>query len=316
MEKSSFFKSINGDRKYKVEDFAEFFNSFVTNGVFPNPSTNLQVIANNDMTVTLKLGKCWINGYIYYNDGDLILNVDVADGVLNRIDRIVLRMDTAGRAINAVVKKGSFASSPVAPILQRDADGYELGIADIYVGKGVVSIVQANITDLRMNTNLCGWVNSLIQADTTAIFNQYLDWYNTKQAQYNTDISVWTQQKQTDFTNWYNNTTSNSQSNIDSMEAQFQQDWNNWFATIRSVLSGDTAGNLLNLINANTSNINSLAGAGRTTETVKENADAIANLGEKVTSHLADNTAHGANLKANQSDLISLIKRRQLGVRI
>lgn len=223
LEKSSFFNSINGDRKYKTEDWAEYFNSFITNGVFPNPSTNLQVISNNDMTVTVKAGRAWINGYVYINTDDLVLNIDVADGVLNRIDRIVLRLDTVGRNITAKVKKGTFVSAPVAPELQRDADGFELGIADIYVGKGAVSIVQANITDLRINTALCGWVNSLIQADTTAIFNQYLDWYQRTTGKYEQDI--------------------------DTIKIQFNQDFNTWFTTIKDTLSGDTAGNLLNLIN-------------------------------------------------------------------
>lgn len=224
MEKSSFFNSINGDRKYKASDFAEFFNSLLTNGVFPNPSTNLQVIANNNMTITLKSGKAWINGYIYINTDNLILNVGVADGVLNRIDRVVVRFDTAGRAIKAVIKKGTFASSPVAPILQRDADGYELAIADIYIAAGATGIVQSNITDLRLNTTYCGIVGSLIQPDTTSIFNQYQDWFNRKTGEYQIDLNT--------------------------MEAQFQSDFSAWFNTIKGQLGTDAAGNLQNQINA------------------------------------------------------------------
>jgi hypothetical protein len=224
LEKSSFFNSVNGDRKYKASDFAEYFNSLLTNGVFPNPNTNLQVLSNNNMTVTLKVGKAWINGYIYFNTDDLILPIEVADGVLNRIDRLVLKMDTVNRNITAKIKKGAFASTPVAPSLQRDADGYELGIADIYIGKGVVSILQANITDLKLNTTYCGIVGSLIQPDTTAIFNQYQDWFNTKSGQY--------------------------QTNLDAMESQFQSDFNTWFASAQNTLNGDIAGNLLTLINA------------------------------------------------------------------
>ncbi|MFK5173340.1 hypothetical protein ACI3QN_12575, partial [Propionibacterium freudenreichii] len=89
-ERSSFFDSVDDDRLYQASDFAEFFNSLVTNGCFPSPSTNLQVIANNNMTVTVKAGKAWVNGYVYINDSDLILPIAVADGVLNRIDRIVV----------------------------------------------------------------------------------------------------------------------------------------------------------------------------------------------------------------------------------
>ena len=66
MEKSFCFNSINGDRKYKAEDFREYFASFIGNGVFPNPSTNLQCIGENgDMTVTLKVGNGWIDGFLW-----------------------------------------------------------------------------------------------------------------------------------------------------------------------------------------------------------------------------------------------------------
>ena len=34
MEFSSFFNSVGGDRKYKAEDWAEYFGSFIGNGVF------------------------------------------------------------------------------------------------------------------------------------------------------------------------------------------------------------------------------------------------------------------------------------------
>ena len=177
--KSGFFMSVNGDRKYKADFFARYFASFIGNGVFPNPSTSLQVIANDDMTVTLKPGKAWINGYIVFNDADYILNIEAADGVLSRIDRVVARYDTTDREIRLEVKKGTFASSPVAPILQRDADAYEIALADVYVGKGAISIIQANITDTRLNTDLCGIVHGVVdQIDTTTLFNQFTSGFN------------------------------------------------------------------------------------------------------------------------------------------
>ena len=184
MEKSSFFNAVETspgiyDRNYFAEDMAEFFNSLVTNGVFPGLSTNLQVISNNDMTVILKAGKAWINGYVYILDADMILTIDTADGVLNRIDRIVIQFNTVGRAINAVVVKGTLASTPYADDLYRDADLYELGVADIYITNGATIISQVNITDMRFNNNFCGVVNSLITADTTTLFAQYEDAFST-----------------------------------------------------------------------------------------------------------------------------------------
>ena len=102
MEKSSFFNSIQAsdgsyDREYLAEDFAKYFSSFIGNGVFPNPSTNLQVLSNNDMTVSIDIGKAFINGYYYENTTKLVKTIDIADGVLNRIDLVVLRLDFTNR---------------------------------------------------------------------------------------------------------------------------------------------------------------------------------------------------------------------------
>lgn len=166
MQKSGFFNSVNGDRKYNANFFAEYFASFIGNGVFPNPSTNLQVLsANNGYNITIKSGKGWINGYYYCNTTDYNILLDVADGVLNRIDRIVLRFNTISRDITLQVKKGTFASSPVAPNLQRDADMYELGLADIYIKAGAINITQSDITDLRKNDSYCGIVHNLVQQE-------------------------------------------------------------------------------------------------------------------------------------------------------
>ncbi|KAB2337661.1 hypothetical protein F7731_08695 [Cytobacillus depressus] len=219
--KSGIFNSVNGDRRYKAQDFASYFAMFIANGVFPNPSNGFQVMANNIMTVSLKAGKAWINGYFTTNDSDYNLSIDVADGVLNRIDRIVLQLNYFNREIIPVVKKGTFASTPVAPTLKRDADAYEIALADIYVGKGITSITQSNIADLRLNTSLCGIVHGTVQqVDTTTLFNQYQSWFGE-----------FTTAKQADFVAW--------------------------LATLQDILSGDVAANLASRIQSLEQTINS-----------------------------------------------------------
>ncbi len=229
-ETSGFFPSYNGDRKYFTAFFAEYFADFIGNGIYPNPSTQCQVLANGDMTVTLKPGNAYINGYRYKNDSDKTLTLETADGVLKRIDRIVIRSTTLDREIKAYIKKGTFASTPVAPELQRDADMWELGVADIYVANGAVSISQANITDLRLNDTYCGIVSGVVdQVDTTTLFNQYLSKYAEIEGLIDSDIAA--------------------------LKAGYQSAWDTWFSTIQSALDGDTAGNLLNMINALTDRV-------------------------------------------------------------
>lgn len=253
-EISGFHGSENGDRRYKADFWARFLGSFIGNGVYPNPSTNLQVIANGDMTVTVKAGKAWINGVFYENTSDRVITLDVADGVLKRIDRIVVSDITLERDTYIKVKEGAFASTPAAPALQRDADAYELGIADILVNNGVVSISQSNITDLRLNSNYCGIVHGLFdQVDTTTLFNQYQAWYFETVNDATTDIA--------------------------SMLSAFQSSFNAWFASIQDVLDADTAGNLLNMINALIERMNIAETAiEQNTENINANTANIAEL--------------------------------------
>ncbi|MFJ8529630.1 hypothetical protein [Bacillus sp. NPDC094106] len=206
MIKSGMFNSVNGDRRYDARDFASYFSMFIGNGVFPNPANGFKVVSNSDMTVTLKAGQAWIHGYYVTNTDDYQMAIDVADGVLNRIDRVVLQLNYLNREIVPVVKKGQFASSPIAPVLKRDGDAYEIALADIYIGKGALSITQANITDLRLNKDLCGIVHGVVdQVDTTAIFNQYQDWFERTKQKGDAELTAWKNEQQQEFLNWFTN---------------------------------------------------------------------------------------------------------------
>lgn len=230
---SGFFNSVNGDRKYDASFFASYFASFIGNGVFPNPSTNLQVLEGDNMTTVIKVGRCWINGYILFNKSDYVLQHDNADGVLKRIDRIVARWDASLRDIILIVKKGSFASNPVPPALQRDADAYELALADVLINAGATQITQANITDQRLNGELCGIVSQTVKSvDTTTLFNQYQSWYEQM-----------TGEKLDEYDAWF---------------ALRQQEFMDWFATIEDILDENVAGNLMLLIQENQTDIRSL----------------------------------------------------------
>lgn len=185
------------DRVYSAERFAEYFASFIANGVFPNPATNLQVVANvpGNMAVRVKSGLGWINGYYCNNDGDYSLTLSPANGTLPRVDAVVLRWSRSNRSISLEVKTGVAASSPSAPTLERSADNYELMLASISVVAGATSIAQANITDKRPDSTVCGWVKGVVdQIDTTDLFAQYDDafqtWFDNLQSQLSGDVAT------------------------------------------------------------------------------------------------------------------------------
>lgn len=192
MEKSSFFNSVGGDRVYKAEEWAEYFASFIGNGVFPIPSNGLQVEANSSAGVVIRAGRAWINGYFYFNTDDLNVKLNTADGVLNRIDRIVIRWDLTARTISAAVKSSAPSITPTAPALQRDADAYELCLADVFVRAGSTAVLQSDITDQRYNSGLCGVVKGTVdQIDASMLAKQFNDYAELFKQETKLDFEAW-----------------------------------------------------------------------------------------------------------------------------
>jgi hypothetical protein len=164
VEKSGFFNSSSGDRVYDAADFAAYFGSLVSNGIFYVTTSNLQVTPTAGMTVSIAAGSAWINGYRYENTEALNKTLSTANGSYPRIDRIIIRWSLLNRSITAAVLTGTAAASPIAPALTRSTDVYELCVAEILVPQAATSITSGNITDTRLSSSLCGTVNSLVTA--------------------------------------------------------------------------------------------------------------------------------------------------------
>ena len=215
MEKFSFFNDVNGDRVYYAEDWARHLKKYFTNGIFNN---ELNVVANNDMTITIKEGDANIEGYRYTNTGDLVKTIDNADGTLNRIDNVVLRLDLTNRLISAQIIKGTFADKPVTPELVRTSTIYDLRIAKISIPAGTTTITQDLITDTRFITSDCGNVISTVQTPDTE--NLFIQMQNLFEKQIN----------------------------------ELNNNFETWFDSIKNQLDSDAAGNLQNQINNLNSN--------------------------------------------------------------
>lgn len=174
---SYFFNAVENegvyDRVYNAEDVTSYLDLLVGNGVFPNPSTQLQVRAGSGMAVIVGAGSGWINGHKMTNTADLTLSVAASDVLLGRIDDVIFYVDFNTRSMGIEIKQGSLLSTPIAPALQRDSTRYEMCLAQISVPKQVTAITTALIKDTRGNSNLCGYVQGLIQqVDTSTLWQQ------------------------------------------------------------------------------------------------------------------------------------------------
>ena len=160
--KSTFFNSYLGDRKYRAEDWAAYFKQFISNGIYANPASSMEVIAAGMLRIRISAGSCFIDGYAAYADGTDTLTLQHG-GIFSRIDRIVIRLDLMDRSIYPAIIQGEEAAEPIAPEIVRSGYIYDLCVAEITVPANAVSITVSDITDTRLDVELCGVVTGILE---------------------------------------------------------------------------------------------------------------------------------------------------------
>ena len=216
MEYPLFYNSVKvdgvDDRPYDADSFADWLKKFFTTGVFKD---ELQVSAVSGMGISVSAGYVNINGKVMMFDATP-LTIGTADGTYYRIDSVIIERNDTDRQFYIKVVQGNTGTEDsvqgVTPV--RSGAVYQLVIARIMVRPGATAITQADITDTRANSDLCGIVAGTVDAmdfdQFKAQFDSYFDAFKTGQ----------------------------------------QADFESWFANIQDVLDEDTAGHLQNEIDA------------------------------------------------------------------
>ena len=204
------------DRGVSSQPLRKLIAKLFTSGVMPNPSDNLQVSAGSDgMTVIVQKGFAVTDGGLCPEENVRTLSVTASHPTLDRIDTVVVRWNENDdvRKADLHILQGVPAKNPVRPTLTRTSSIYELGLADIFVTKGVVTITNEKITDTRMESARCGIVSSVSKWDTTTIYQQI-------------------------------------QSDLAGFKSNEQAEFMKWFDEMKDQLSEDAAGRLQNEIDA------------------------------------------------------------------
>ena len=144
---------------YDAADVAAY-NAPRTSGVYSSDE-DFVVTAAGGMRITVSAGIGWVRperfaGYSIVMRDPQTITLPLADGTLPRMDRLVLRYDTAAQAASLLVLQGTAASTPTAPAITRTALVYDLCLAQISRPAGSTSVTAADITDTRLDESLCG----------------------------------------------------------------------------------------------------------------------------------------------------------------
>lgn len=200
-----FWNSVDSDRLYDADSFAEWLRKFFTTGVFDG---ELQVTSAGGMDVSVSAGYANIDGKVRFFDSATKLTLATAGSTYPRIDTIVVERNDTDRKITIKAVTGTYSASPTATAPVRANNIYQIVLAQIYIAAGATSITQTAITDTRSNTDLCGIVTGTVKE---------MD-YSQFAAQFN--------------------------SYYDSFKAENKADFDTWFAAMKDQLTTDAAGNL------------------------------------------------------------------------
>ena len=169
------------DRLYEADIFRKYFKKFLSNGVYFGTykdygENSMKATANGGLNIKVAKGAGLIEGADFENESDRLFTLERPISG-NRVDRVVVRFDTtlAIRATQLYVKQGT-GTTPAE--LERDENVYEICLAEITV-KSTTNITDTDIVDKRLDSQLCGIVNSLITVDGEELYQNFKDYIDS-----------------------------------------------------------------------------------------------------------------------------------------
>lgn len=183
---SGFYNSVNGDRVYDADQFGSLFDGIISEGIFPNVGDKFFVRpVNNTMGVYVGSGKAWLNRRWVENAGDETLTVQAANASLDRIDSVVLSVDTskAVRAAKFEVIKGTAAAIPRPPLIASEGEKKYFVLANIKVIKNSRAVIPENITNYvgsSLTPYVGGPTNTInLDALQTKLQGEFNTWFDS-----------------------------------------------------------------------------------------------------------------------------------------
>lgn len=249
-----FYNALAHDRVYDAIQMSSIFDGIIRDGVFSTIGESLTCKASeNGLVVNVGSGRAWFDHTWTLNDTDYPVEAEEAEVVLDRIDAIILEVNSAVevRANSIKFLKGTPSSNPVRPTLTHNAEVNQYALAYVSIRAGQTTIFQSDITNV-VGTDETPFVTGILQQ--LSIENLILQWENefdrhfadfvaTNEADFNTwsadmqqQYNAWMTAKMNEYAQWYANMQAEGDANLAEFDA--------WFQHMKDQLDSDAAGHL------------------------------------------------------------------------
>ncbi|HPJ01768.1 MAG TPA: hypothetical protein PKU80_02880 [Candidatus Limiplasma sp.] len=161
-EQYGFFNStVEDERSYDSADMAVMLRTLAASGVADGGECLRISAEGSTMRTLVGYGSAMVEGHYYRlgSDGGSVKAFEHGtEAELGRIDRIILRLNLTARTVTLQKLIGTAASTPQAPALTRNAEVWELSLAQVRIRAGASEVLPADITDERGDEAVCGLI--------------------------------------------------------------------------------------------------------------------------------------------------------------
>lgn len=245
-----FYNSLNHDRQYDAVQMSSIFDGIINDGIFMSIGTCFRVLESSDMMVTVGVGRAWFNHTWTYNDSPLPIEVPQSEVLLDRIDAVVLEVNSeqSVRANSIKIVSGTPSSKPVEPTMTSTSTIHQYPLAYIYVGAGVTAIRQANITD-KVGSDTAPYVTGIIETvDIESLVLQWEDQWREFFENQTEDMIVTNADWKKQWSSWFESYTKEFSSDMSKWEDDEKEKFDEWLSQVQASLDGDVATNLANAL--------------------------------------------------------------------
>lgn len=162
-----FYNSVNHDRLYDALEFSRLFDGIVKDGVFKEVGARFAISpVANSMSVNVAPGRAWFDRTWTFNDDNFLVELSRASLEYNRIDVIVLEVDTSedvrANCIKAI--QGIPGTTPEKPEIKKGATLHQYPLAYITIPRGSTSISESNIENM-VGTDECPYAAAALTGE-------------------------------------------------------------------------------------------------------------------------------------------------------
>lgn len=235
-----FYNSYNHDRRYNAIQMSSIFDGIIRDGIFMSIGDCFTTKANGeDMMIAVGPGRAWFNHTWTLNDAILPLEVPESEVLLDRIDAVVIEVnsDIAVRANAIKIIKGTPSSNPVRPTMANTVSLHQYPLAYINVAARTSFIRTADIT-IMVGQDTAPYVTGILEMiDIEALVAKWEDQWKRFFEENSTDFLEYSGFWKSEWQKFYQEQTAA----IQNFFLQFQKDMNDYFDERKEEYEQNTA---------------------------------------------------------------------------